>query len=174
MDKTCDGQNADKTCFHPIKKCSFNFFCVWVFFSECWQSTLSDLKKKILFPRNAFLWVWHWTYAVLQAPELFGIHLLWGLFSAPKNELWWGHGHEKTSPQLVCLSGEESWKSYVASRELSSGLGKTWNFLSFKVLTYGSCFVGTGIVMEQESILGGVYCTLAADLLDNFGQICWF
>ena len=38
----------------------------------------------------------------------------------------------------------------------------------------GPCFVGTGIVVEKEATLGGGDWTLAADLLDNFGQNCFY
>ena len=42
------------------------------------------------------------------------------------------------------------------------------DLLSFKILSYGPCFVGTGIVVEKED--GGGDWTLAADLLNDFGQ----
>ena len=47
------------------------------------------------------------------------------------------------------------------------------DFLFFKILSYGPCFVGTGIVVEKEDILGGGDWMLAADLLDDFGQNCF-
>ena len=47
------------------------------------------------------------------------------------------------------------------------------DFLSFKILNYGPCFVGTVIVVEKEAALGGGDWTLAADLLDDFGQNCF-
>ena len=76
---------------------------------------------------------------VLQAPEPTekmpsGV-LLWGLFSPLKSSLWRGLGHEKTFSQLVCLSRQErARRRMVQGTGLWGGWGKTWIFLSSKIL----------------------------------------
>lgn len=114
--------------------------------------------------------------AVLQAPELTGKSLQyssWRLFSTLNSLPLWGLGLEKTSSQLVCLSKEERGRSGMVQGWDCVGWSKTSIFLSFKILTYSPCFVGPGIVGEKEDSLGGGDWTLAADLLDNFGQNCF-
>lgn len=63
-----------------------------------------------------------------------------------------------------------SQKSHGARSGLHGGWGKIWICLSFKIPSYGPCFVGTGIVVEKENVLGGGDWTLAVDLLDDCGQ----
>ena len=54
-------------------------------------------------------------------------------------------------------------------RDCTAG-GARLGFFPFKILSYGPCFEGTGIVVEKEDVLGDGDWTLAADLLDDFGQ----
>ena len=44
--------------------------------------------------------------------------------------------------------------------------------LLFKVSSYCSCFVGTGIIVVDADVLGAGGWTLTFQLLDNFGYIC--
>ena len=51
-------------------------------------------------------------------------------------------------------------------------MGQVLDVLSFKILSCGPCFVGTGIVEEEEEdVVGGGDWMLAADhLLGDFGK----
>ena len=42
-----------------------------------------------------------------------------------------------------------------------------------KILSYSPSFVGTGIVVEKQDVLGGVDWALAGNLSADFGQNCF-
>ena len=53
-------------------------------------------------------------------------------------------------------------------------MGQDLGILSFRISSYGPCFVLTGILMEIKDVLRGADWMLAADLQDDFGQNCFF
>lgn len=78
----------------------------------------------------------------------------------------------------LSLKGRKSQRVYSASWGLKvlvkRWVGQDLGILSFRIYSYGPCFVLTGILVEIKDVLRGADWMLAADLQDDFGQNCFF
>lgn len=102
------------------------------------------------------------------------------VFSAPKSQLWWGPGHEKTSLTSLFFKGGKRSRIHVQSQHCTVGgarrifcpwgrnLCPLWYCVAALVSWDWHC-------RGKEDFLGGGggEWTLAADLLDDFGQNCF-
>lgn len=107
----------------------------------------------------------------MKLQHLFILHFGW-YFSVLNLRLWWGPAHIRTSLQPVHPTEEGTARSHTWQGLDCRVGGKTLDVLFMKVQNCCLCFVGTGIVVVAENILGTSCWTLIFHLLDNFGQIC--
>ena len=113
----------------------------------CISSSLEHSLKVLFFDMDA----------VFQTPEQTGKYLpvffFGDCFVAVHLLFWRCLGHEKASSQLLYLSREKKAKACLV-QSWNIGWGKTLIFLSFKILNYNPCFVGTCIFVEKVMVIG--------------------